>query len=372
MSYTLRTWIEVDTKALRANVSSLRKTLDTKTAFMAVVKANAYGHGLEEVLTVLKKEKVDWYGVFDEDDALIVRSYTNKPILVLRSTPISFWKDAVAHNITITVSTESQLQALKKWKGKQPAFHLKVDTGLGRQGFLRADQKKVFAYLKTITGLRFTGLYTHFSGTESKKFDTYTKKQVEELQSWLSLAQASGYSPLTHASATSGALKHSFPDSQIARFGIGLYGLYPSEEIQKQFKSKAKLTPVLSWRTEVSEVKNLKAGSLIAYDCTYKMKRDGKIGLLPVGYWDGIPRSFSNKGSVLVRGIKAPIIGRVMMNMCVVDVSNIKGIKQGDMVTLIGKDGKTTISIEEAGKWADTINYELVTRINPLIPRILV
>ncbi len=367
-----RTWIEIDKDNLIGNIRVLRSSISKKTEFMAVVKANAYGHGLKEFVSVLKNEKsVNWFAVFDETDALIIRKYTKKPILVLRSTPVGFWDKAIKNKVDITISTLSQLEALAKWKGKKPQIHIKLDTGLGRQGFTLADQEKIISIIKNTKGLKVAGLYTHFSGMESKEFDKYSKKQFDELKLWQKKLSSIGQKPKIHASATSGALKSIVEETDIARFGIGLYGLWPGDEIKYNFRDKFQLKPVLSWKVTISEVKKVPKGSFIAYDCTYKTARDSKVALLPVGYWDGVPRSLSSKGFAIVNGVRVPIIGRVMMNMCVLDVTNVSKVQEGDTATLIGKDKNVEITADEFARLADTINYEVVTRINPLIRRVM-
>lgn len=367
-----RTWVEIDKNNLIGNIRLLRSSIAKKTEFMAVVKANAYGHGLKEFISILKNERtMNWFAVFDEADALIIRKYTKKPILILRSTPISFWEKAVKNKLDITVSTFSQLEALVKWKGKKPQIHIKIDTGLGRQGFVWADQEKVISILKNIKNFKIAGLYTHFSGMESKEFDKYSKKQFDELKLWQKKLGSIGQKPKIHASATSGALKNIIGETDISRFGIGIYGLWPGDEIKYNFRDKFKLKPVLSWKVTISEVKKIPKGSFVAYDCTYKTARDSKIALLPVGYWDGVPRSLSSKGFAIVNGVRVPIIGRVMMNMCVLDVTNVSKVEEGDIATLIGKDKNVEITADEFARLADTINYEVVTRINPLIPRVI-
>lgn len=369
----LRTWIEIDQKALTQNVRILKNT--SKNDFMAILKANAYGHGLEEIVSVLKNtQAIDWFGVFDFNDALYIRSRTKKSVLVLWATSVNFWHEAQKKNISITLATYAQLNFLLQNanKFKNLKIHIKVDTGLTRQGFRIEDIQKVIQIVSKLKYHKIEGLYTHFSGTESKKFDSYTKKQTKELFLWKNSFNEIGQYPKIHANATSGALHQSLKESDINRFGIGLFGLFPSEEIKKQFSSTYPFTPVLSWKTKISELKRVPKGSHVAYDCTYRTKKDSVLAVLPIGYWDGFPRNLSSRGFVLIKGKKASIVGRIMMNMCIVDVSNIQNIKEGDVVVLLGKDGKESISAEDISSLSNTINYEIVTRINPLIKRLLV
>lgn len=367
-----RTWVEINQKILLRNIDILKK--NSKGSFMAVLKANAYGHGLIEVVSILKNNsKVDWFGVFDFQDALYIRTKSKKPILALWATPTVFWQEAQKKNISVTIATQTQLDFLFKnfETFKSLKIHIKIDTGLARQGFRIEDMEKVIGIVSKLKN-KIQGLYTHFSGTENKKFDLYTKKQIKELLIWEKGFNQIGQYPHIHANATSGALRESFKASDINRFGIGLYGLFPSEEIKTKMVSLYPLTPVLSWKTKVSELKKVSQGSFIAYDCTYRTKKDAVLAIIPVGYWDGLPRSLSSKGAVLIKGQKAPIIGRIMMNMCIVDVTHVKSIKEGDIVTLLGNDAKEHVSVEEIAMHAGTINYEIVARINPLIKRTIV
>ena len=363
------TWVEISKKALVSNVTALKKHLPAKTQVMAVVKANAYGHGQKEIVSILAPHKaVDQFAVFDWNDAVAIRKQTAKPILVLCSTSPYFWETAASKNISITISTFDQLKKLRTWHGKKLRVHIKVDTGLGRQGFLVGDIHRVMALVSQCNNILVEGLYTHFSGTESKKFDTYTKMQFEQLLAWKHAFADIGIHPLIHAGATSGSLRHADLACDIARLGIGIYGLWPSEETQL-FTKNVTLKPVLEWKTYVSEIKEVKAGSAIAYDCTYVVPTDTTIAIVPVGYWDGLPRTLSSHGVVLVAGREVPIIGRIMMNMCVIDITGVPGVREGTLVTLIGQDKHSVLSAEKVADLAGTINYEIVTRINPLIPR---
>ena len=368
----MRTWLVLDKKALVHNVKKLRTRLHSQQKFMAVVKANAYGHGLFEILGILESAYVDSYAVFDFEDAVFIRSKSKRPILVLCNTHSVFFEIAARQNIAITVSSLDGLQALLEYRGKRKLeIHIKVDTGLGRQGFTVEMFEQVKKILKKLPKtVSISGLYTHFSGTEEKVFDSYTKKQYENLLAWKIMICELGHTPLVHAGATSGSLRFRGFQLDIARFGIGMYGLWPSKTVESAC-AQIQLKPVLSWYTCVTEVKSLPKGSSIAYDRTHILQKDSTVALIPVGYYDGIPRTLSDRGYVLIHGKKAPILGRVMMNMIVVDVSNCGKVRAGDIVTIIGKGKKGSISLEEFASLSGTINYESVTRINPLLPRIV-
>jgi alanine racemase len=366
------TWIELSRQALRNNVRSIREGISPELDFMAVVKANAYGHGLIPILEILEQAEVDWYAVFDFADAVSIRERSLRPVLVLSGVGQECFAQAARDNIAITISTKEALRSLKTYAGvKKLHVHLKVDTGLGRQGFTNTDFAFVKKELKQLPKqVLIEGLYTHFAATEEKSFDAYTMFQYTQIEQWRSLLTQLGFHPLVHAGATSGTLRFPHFPLDIARIGIGLYGLWPSSDVEKE-STTIDLEPVLSWYAKINEVKKLPKGAKIAYNCTKVLNRDSVVALLPIGYWDGVPRSLSNKGYVLINGEKAPILGRVMMNMCVVDVTDCGRVRVGDTATIIGTDKRRIVSAEEVAALAGTINYEVVTRINPLIPRIV-
>lgn len=369
MSYT---YIEINKQALESNITELKKVIPGKTKFMAVIKANAYGHGFSEISDILKNNKnVDWFAVFEFSDAILLRKKTKKPILVLCTTEKKFWKEAIVNNISITLSRIDQFVDFVYFKNKNELkVHIKIDTGLGRQGFLLEDIERIKELLVS-SKVKIEGIYTHFSGTESKVFDKYTDSQFKEIIEWKKEFSRIGVYPLVHMGATSGSLRNEKFAGDMARFGLGIYGLWPSEETQ--FFKKIKLNPVLSIKTTIVDLKKIPKGNHVAYDCTFTAKKDTTIAIIPVGYFDGLPRSLSNNGFVLLHNSYVPIIGRIMMNMCVIDVSTIsKKVSIGDSVCIIGKEGKKEITADMCANWAQTINYEIVTRLNPGLERKIV
>lgn len=366
-----RTSVHVDLAAIAANVRVLAKHINPKTKALAVVKGDGYGHGLVPVAQAALKGGATYLGVFDISEGVTLRKAGIKaPILVLRSVLPEEVSVAVTYNLELAVSTFELLTFLKKNKQTKPVrIHLMTDTGLGRDGFLIRDSKRVLALVAGVSHIQVVGLATHFSGSESSAYDAYTVAQVAGVLEWKQLLADVGLHPIVHASATAGIFLSKEFGLDMVRFGIGIYGLWPSEETQARAK-QVSLKPALTWKTIVNEVKQIPAGSYVGYDLTAKVTRDTTIAVLPVGYFDGYPRSGSNQGMVLIHGTRARILGRVMMNMIAVDVTDIPRVKVGDTVTLIGKDGKAFLSAEEVAHAAQTINYELVTRINPAIPRI--
>lgn len=369
-----RTWVEINTNAINQNIKNYHKVLPKGTKIMSVVKANAYGHGLSISSEAAIKSGVDYLSVFTMDDAIIIRKkHKTIPILVLKQIDIFDLDRAIKNNIDVTVSSIDILKKVFLYKGKKKLrMHLKLDTGLSRQGFLINEIDFVIGILKVSKNINLVGLYTHFTGAESKKFNNYTKSQVEEFLTWAKALEVAGYKPILHTSATSGALLIPELSFDMVRLGIGMYGLWPSVEIKNMSEKKLKLNPVLSWKTVISEIKTIAPNTGIAYEATHMTKNKTKVAILPVGYWDGLPRSTSNNIDVLIHGARCRVLGRIMMNMCIVDISKVKNIKVGDEVVIIGKQGREVITADELAMCAGTINYEIVTRINPEIPRIAI
>jgi alanine racemase len=346
---------------------------------MAVVKSNAYGHGLADFSKEVSTLGVDWLGVDSAVEALALRrAGIAKPILILSYTLPEMIKIVVDNNVSITVSSFTQLRELLKVKTDKPkSVHIKVDSGMGRQGFLISDQKSLISKLLSSHKLQAAsckleveGLYTHFAAAKNPAFPEFTKIQLECFEKWIKAFQRAGFKPIVHAAATGGALLYPESHFDMVRIGIGLYGLWPSKETEAFAKSKIKLMPALSWKTIVSEVKKLPKGSKVGYDGTEILDKESTIAICPIGYWHGYPRALSAVGRALVKGKEVRILGRVSMDMIIADVTGIPNVKIKDVVTIIGRDGKSAISVDDIAAVIDMSPYELVTRINPLIKRI--
>lgn len=370
-----QTWLEISKSALLNNIAELKKNIRQQTKFIAVVKANAYGHGLLEVVSVIKNE-VDQLASFHFEDLLLLRrKKIVQPLLCLGHLASDQIELAIKNNIEVTVSTFDVLLAAKKISAKKKLkLHICVDSGLGRDGFVEDDLKKLVELLADKNfqkNIEVVGLYAHFASSDDSNFDSYTKNQIAILKKWQKSLSEIGLNPAVHASASAATLRQKAIDFDMVRVGLAIYGLWPSQEIKKQRQNKNKLQQVLSWKVKIAEVKNMKKGSAISYGCTHILKRDSKIAVLPIGYFDGISRLSSNCGFALVRGKKVPQIGRVTMNLIVLDVTDVEGVKQGDVVTILGCDKKSQITAEDWALWAKTSNYEIVTRLNSFLPRIV-
>lgn len=368
----LRTWIEIDKKAIAHNYHVFRNLIDKKCKLLAVVKSNAYGHNLMEFAKEQEKLGADFLGVDSVVEAITLRKDGIKiPILVLGYTLPEMILEAVNKNISITVSNFETLSSVIKSKLKIK-IHIKVDTGMSRHGFLESDIKEVLNKLKNNKNIVVEGLFTHFSMAKNPSFPTHTNSQIEKFEKWRDAFMKAGYKPICHASATSGTLLYPKAHFDMVRIGISLYGIWPSKESEAYMGDKISLKPVLSWKTIIAEIKKLPKGSKVGYDCTEVLKKDSTIAVCPIGYWHGYPRALSSIGKVLINGEKAKILGRVCMDIVMVDVTHIKNIKVGDEVVLIGKSGTQEISADDISTLLDSSSYELLTRINPLIKRVYV
>jgi alanine racemase len=370
-----RTWVEISRQAVEANYSTFRGLISEKTALMAVVKSNAYGHGLTEYTRELEKLGVDWFGVDSTVEAMVLRREgITKPILALGYTLPDKFADVAKLGIHMSVSTFEQLDEIKKARlDTKLHIHIKVDTGMHRQGFVEKDKEQLFRVLAGMEDIvEVAGLFTHFAAAKDPHGPDETKDQIKEFETWQKAFFDTGFSPLCHAGATSGAILYPDAHYDLVRVGIGMYGLWPAQAVKDHAHENIVLTPALSWKTIASEVKELSKGSWVGYDFTEEVVRDSKIAICPVGYWHGYDRAFSSNAHVLVQGKRAKIVGRVSMGMIVIDVTDIEEVQVGDVVTLLGGDRDGEVSAEELARLAGTINYEIVTSINPRIKREIV
>jgi alanine racemase len=368
----LRTWIEVDRRALAHNLRLFRRLLPRDCRIMAICKSNAYGHGLYDLAPVLEELGVDWFGVDSIVEAVRLREKgIRRPLLILGYTlPIRF-EEAVSRGVSLTVSSLENLGALARLPGRRRVkVHLKLDTGMHRQGLLRREWPAALALLgRSVGRVDLEGLYTHFASAKDPARRKYTEGQIREFEEAAALFQASGFNPLRHASATAGALNYPEARYDLVRLGIGLMGLWPSSETRLAWEKDFYLRPALSWRTLISETKELPKGAGIGYELRVRLRRPSRVGVCPIGYWHGLPRSLGGSAEVLVRGRRSRIMGVISMDMIVVDLTDIPEARVGDVVTIIGRDGSLEITAFELARQAGISHYELLTRLNPLIQK---
>lgn len=366
------TWVEVDSAAIKHNLREFKKLAGRKVTLMPVIKANAYGHGFLTMAKICQQSAdVDKICVvsLDETLALIKNKFTKKPIMILSFFHLDEKKLALAikNNIIFPLYSLENAKLLNKIGerlNKKIKVHLKIDTGASRLGILPAEALDFVSQLKKYKKLNLEGIWSHFASSEDDF--AYTKNQYEIFKSVCdNLTSHNINIPIRHIACSAASIAYDFTHENALRLGLSLYGLYPTNN----HKWTIKLNPVLSWYTTIIQVKTLPAGAKIGYGCTYTANRPVKIAVLPVGYWDGYDRRLSNRGYVLIKDERCPILGRICMNICMVDVTNLT-VKAGNKVVLIGKDKSKNISVDDLAKWCETINYEIVDRINPLLPRV--
>lgn len=365
--------LEIDLRVLRRNVARLR-ALMAPAKFAAVVKANAYGHGLMRVAKALASE-VEMLCVYRADEGLEIRAAgINTPVLVLG--PVAASELASAHdaNLALTLwdtgSYRDDAIRVARASGRPLRVHAKIDTGVTRLG-LHADRAAlaISDYLGD-AALELEGAFTHLAAVEELESD-YTTKQLLSFERALAPIDAALTSRgvLRHAAASAAAMLFPRLRLDLVRVGIATYGLWPSPETRKAWSQPFTLEPSLSWKTRLVVVRDVPEGTFVGYGCTYRTDAPARIGVIPIGYAEGIPRAVSNRGAVLIAGKRVPIIGRVCMNMTLVDVTDIPEAHPGSTVTLIGQDGELRLEAEDWAEWANTIDYEIVARLPSEIAR---
>ena len=368
---SLRTWVEINLDALECNFDAVREELPENMKILAVVKANAYGHGAIGVAKFLE-DKADYLAVAATDEALELRKNgVNCPILILGHIPYGDYDNIVKFNITPTISDFYEAELLSKAAvkaGVTAPLHIAVDTGMNRIGFLvNAESVKEIKEINSLPNIKIEGVFSHFAAADISD-KTYTRKQVEKFDQFMKTLSAEGVNaPIKHL-YNSAAIADLEKKYDMVRQGIILYGLRPSDEVE--FNNIKVPQPVMSMKTRVVQVKTLPAGECISYGCTFTTEKETKVATLCAGYADGVTRVLSNNGEVLIRGKRAKIIGRVCMDQFMVDVTDIPDVEAGDTATIFGTDGEETISVDEIAKKANTINYEIICNINSRVTRV--
>ena len=369
--------VEISRKNIIHNLRQFRKRVGKRVEIMAVVKSNAYGHGIREVAKIVSQNGADWLGVNSLEEGLLLRKINlRQPILILGYIPLNEIKEAIRHNLSFVVYN---LEAIKRANRvaarlkKRAKVHLKIETGTYRQGINIADLEEFVRLCLVEKNIIIEGIYTHYANIEDTLDHRFALSQLRKFKKATKLVNRLGVQPFCHTACSAAIILYPETFFDIVRLGIGLYGLWPSREVKilanRSKKAKIELKPALSWKTKIAQIKPVAKGATVGYGRTFRANRGMKIAIIPVGYWDGYDRKLSNCGRVLVKGQFAPIVGRVCMNMLMIDVSEIPNIGIEEKVVLIGKQGKNEITTEELAEKMGTINYEVVTRINPSIPR---
>ena len=368
-----RVHADIDLDAICHNMEEMHRLTDPNTKLMAVIKTDGYGHGAIPIAREL--EAVDYvygYAVATEEEALALRADgIGKPVLILGYTFPEQYEALLQARITPAIFTLESARLLSETAERLNTtahVHIKLDTGMGRVGFLVSEESAdVIAQIAKLPHIMIEGMFTHFARADETD-KTSANRQLSDFLHMADMLEERGvHVPLKHCSNSAGILDLPQANLDIARAGITLYGLHPSEEVHLE---RMDMKPAMSLKSQVVHVKTLPAGYGISYGATYVTETERRIATIPVGYGDGYARSLSNKGDVLIRGRRAPICGRICMDQFMVDVTDIPEVCVGDVVTLIGTDGREQITMEELGEKSGRFNYEFACDLGKRIPRI--
>lgn len=365
------TWAEIDLDAVEFNVRAFKRHVGERVEVFAVVKANAYGHGAIPVARAVLEAGATRLAVHRAIEGVELRCAApgvTAPILVMGYTPPSGAAMVVRHNLTPSVMTREFVEAVSaeaSRAGKVIPVHVKVDTGMSRYGLMPGEVVDFCRAVSTLPGIRLEGLFTHFATADAASL-THTLWQLETFRRVMAAVESAGiHIPLCHAANSAATMKLTDTHLDAVRPGIALYGMNPSDEWPPTFE----IRPALTLKSRVSRVRVLPPGAGISYGRTFVTDRETPVALVPLGYGDGYHRALSNKGSVLIRGQRAPIRGCVCMDQFVVDITGIKDVQQDDEVVIVGRQGQAEMRAEEVAQLAGTINYEVTTSILPRVAR---
>ncbi len=373
------TTVEISKKALKHNLDQLKAILPPEFTLIAVIKANAYGHEMSGVAEAIKDE-VTYMAVSTVEDGLALReSGIDHNLLIMGNVDYrdkSLLLEAVKKELELSVFNIEMLDALQVAAAetdRSARIHIKVDTGMRRFGVLESEALEFIEAAHKTPAITIRGVFSHLGMADEES--GYTAVQESRFRALQDQLSERGISiPLYHLYNSPGSMRENLLGNA-CRIGISLYGLYPSSYCRAQMEARIpefSLRPVLTWKTRIVQVKQVPGGSLVSYGGIYRTKGEETLAILPIGHFDGYDRGLSNKADVLVRGKRCPVAGRVCMNQTVVNVSGVPGARVGDEVVLLGKGGEEEITAEELAEKIDTVVYEIVTRINPSLPRVFV
>ena len=374
-------WVEIDGLALRDNIAAFRRRLTAGTRFGAVVKSNAYGHGMLGVARIAAEAGADWLCVNGVDEGIALRDAgLTLPVLVMGYIPLDVLDEVASRGlqpVVYNVETLDRLDRAALARGVRVPVHLKVETGTHRQGIAERDVPAFVERIGSHRALRLAGMTTHFANIEDSTNHEFAEGQIAAFGRIAETVSRLHPEPvLRHCACSAAVLLFNRTHLDLARVGISMYGLWPSKETYVSCLERGKpsldLRPVLSWKSRIAQVKDVPEGGDVGYGRTWRATRPTRIAVLPVGYYEGYGRELSNLAHVLIRGRRAPIRGRVCMNMCMADVTDIPGAYIEDEVVLLGRQGDETLVAEQLAAWAGTISYEIVSRIHPALPRVVV
>ena len=376
------TWIETDLAALAGNVRAFLGRLGRGARLAAVVKADAYGHGAAIVAPAALRAGASWLAVWGANEGLPLRAAVGPaaPIVLLGHTPPADFEDALRADLRLTLYDESAVPALAaaaRRAGRKGRVHLKVETGTHRQGLDLPELLRLARRVAAEPDLVLEGLSTHFADIEDTTDHAFAEGQRAAFAAAYEALAAEGLRPsVRHTACSAAAIL--FPETHLdmVRAGIGLYGLWPSRETLVSARERGisgmQLRPVMSWRCLIAQVKDVPVGAYVGYGRTWRANRPTRVAVLPVGYFEGYPRVLGGRSHVLIDGRRAPVIGRVCMNMMMADVTDVPTARAGGVATLLGRDGDETLRADDLANWAGTIHYEIVARVGGAVPRLAV
>ncbi|MEM2876311.1 MAG: alanine racemase [Candidatus Bathyarchaeia archaeon] len=365
-------WAEIDIDNLAHNIKEVRRITKVSTIIMAVVKADAYGHGVEIAAKTFLENGAERLGVATLTEAIQLRKMGfNTPILILGHTPWYKSEDVVKYEVTPTVFSYEQAKNLSEAAsstGKTVKIHVKIDTGMGRLGFLTSDDSiNDIVRISKLPSIEVEGIFTHFAMAD-RRDKSYTRDQFKKYVRVVDELEKRGVDiPIKHVSNSAATIDLPEYNLDMVRPGIILYGLYPSNEVDK---SKVNLKPAMTLKAKISYIKTVPEKTGISYGLSFITKRESRIGTLPIGYADGYRRTLSNRAEVGVRGKRAPVVGTVCMDQCMIDLTDIEGTEVGDEVILFGDGSNNAPHIDEVAEWLGTINYEVVCMVGRRVPRV--
>jgi alanine racemase len=358
-----RCWVEIDGRALRHNFTVLRGLIPPATKVMAVVKANAYGHGLVPTARELERIGVDWFGVANVNEGCALREGgVTRPVLLLSATLPEEMESALESNLTLAISSFAEARALGRAAAKLQRIgdlHFKIDTGMGRLGFWHAEARGELARIEKLPQVRVTGLLTHFASADDDA--GLTRAQWRRISPFF--AENPGL--LRHAANSPAVTRRYGFHADMIRAGLALYGVAPNPADQR-----LGFRPVLTWKSRVCLLRDVGAGRTVSYGATYRVPARQRHAIVALGYGDGYFRLHSGQGHVLVRGVRCPIRGRVTMDQIVVDVTRVPGCRVGDEVVALGRQGAGEIGAHELATTARTIPWEILTNVGARVPRV--
>ncbi|MEM6793679.1 MAG: alanine racemase [Acidobacteriota bacterium] len=388
----LNAWIEVSAEAYRHNLEFIRQRIGSSVELGAVVKANAYGHGLEQASRLALESGADSLCVHALDEALALRRAGHRcDVLIMGHVPLARLSEAVRENfrlVLFSIETAERLAHLAQDTGLRPRVHVKIETGTHRQGLEGEELSRLLDVLAAHPSLEVEGAYTHFADIEDTTDHAYARRQLRLFEEALETLRARGFEPsCRHAACSAASLL--FPETHfdMVRVGISQYGFWSSKETRLTYQHEhaggvsgaghldaaaAGPRPSLSFKARISQVKNIPAGASVGYGRTWQATRPTRLAVLPIGYADGYDRLLSNRAHVLVGGRRAPVRGRVCMNLTLIDVTDVPEARLEDEVVLIGRQGDREVRAEELAELAGTIPYEVVARLAPHLPRLIV